>query len=135
MKLKTLSLCRDFVSFLSREAIIGQKYARVGDLLLTFRLLSTPYLSSESKLAYAYLFSHRHDVTGCRIPVLCRDLSMTPGRVQSALKELETKKHIKLITALRNDDLMIFAYYYDIVDPAKYGMLETEKEQYSVAYN
>lgn len=133
MRLKNLSLYREFLYLLSGEAILGQKYAKIGDLLLTFRLLNTPHLSSESKLTYAYLFSHRHDVTGCRIPILCKDLSMTPRQVRSTLKELENKKHIKLITALRNDDLSIFAYYYEIVDPAKYGMLALENEQYSAS--
>lgn len=125
MKFKTLSLCMD--------AITDPKYAKIGDLLLTFKLLNTPHLSSESKLTYAYLFFHRGDVTGCKIPVLCHDLSMTPGQVRSTLKELENKKHIKLITALRADDLSILTYYYDIVDPVKYGMLDLENEQYAAS--
>ncbi len=129
MKSKALSLCRGFLNFLSRDAVIDQDYAKIGDLLLTFKLLSTPHLSSESKLTYAYLFFHRHDVNGCKIPVLCKDLSMTPGQARGTLKELENKNHIKLITALRNDDLSNLAYYYDIVDPNKYGMLDLENEQ------
>ncbi len=128
MKLKTLSLCRKFLSYLRMGAFIGPKYAKIGDLTLTFSLLNSSQFPPECKLTYAYLFSHRHDVTGCRIPVLCENLSMTAGQIHSALKELENKKHIKLISAMRNDDLSIFAYYYEIVNPAKYGMLDLERQ-------
>jgi hypothetical protein len=128
MMLKAFSLCREFLSLLGMDAVIGPKYAKIGHLLLTFSLLNTPHLSSESKLVYAYLFSHRRDGTGCRIPVLSKDLSMTQGQVFSALKELEIKDHIKWATATRNDELSIFASYYEIVNPAKYGMLDLEEE-------
>lgn len=97
--LKTFSLCTKFLSHLGIDAIIGPKYTKIGHLLLTFSLVNTPHLSSESKLVYAYLFSHRRDGTGCRIPVLSKDLSMTQGQVFIALKELEITGHIKWATA------------------------------------
>jgi hypothetical protein len=123
--LKTFSLCRDFL-IRGIDDIIGPKYVKIGPIFLTFSLLKTPLLSSESKLVYAYLFSHRRDGTGLKIPVLSKDLLMTQGRVFAAVKELETKKHIKWSTATRNDELSIFASYYEIVNPAKYGMLNLE---------
>ncbi len=131
MSLKTFSLYKEFLNFLGGDAVFGPKYAQIGDLRLTFRLINTPRLSSESKLIYAYLFARREDGIGCRIPAMCEDLSMTPAQVHRTLEELESKNHIKLITALRNDDLSIFAYYYAIVDPAKYGMFDVEYEQYA----
>jgi len=55
---------------------------------------------------------------------------MTPVQLRNTLKELESKNHIVLITTLRNTDLSELTYYYDIVDPARYGMLELEAEQF-----
>jgi hypothetical protein len=126
--LKTFSLCRDFL-VRGIDDIIGPKYVKIGHLFLTFSLLKTPLLSSESKLVYAYLFSHRRDGIGCKIPVLSNDLSMTQGQVFSAIKELEIKNHIKWSTATRNDELSIFGSYYEIVNPAKYDMLDTENHK------
>jgi hypothetical protein len=124
--LKTFSLCRDFL-IRNIDDIIGPKYVKIGPVFLTLSLLETPRLSPESKLVYAYLFSHRRDGTGLKIPVLSKDLSMTQAQVFSAIKELEIKNHIKWATATRNDELSIFGSYYEIVDPVKYGMLDTEK--------
>ncbi len=131
MKLKTSSLYRDFVDFLRKEAKVPPKHAKIGDLLVTYKLINTPELSSESKLTYAYLFYHRDDVTGFRVPVLSQKLNMPPELIRSNLKELQTTKHIALITAIRNDDMSQISYFYRIVDPAKYGMLDLEKEQFT----
>lgn len=127
--LKTLSLYRDFVDFLRKEANVAPKYAKIGNLLLTYKLINTQELSAESKLTYAYLFYHRDDVTGFRVPVLSEKLDMPPELIRSNLKELQTTKHIALITAIRNDDMSQLSYFYKIVDPTKYGMLDLEKEQ------
>ena len=131
MKFKTLSLYGGFVNFLRRKAATAavQKYTKIGDLLLTLKLLNTAYLSSESKLTYAYIFFHRDEVAGFKIPVLSERLGMTPELIRNTLKELENKKHIILITALRADYLSQPAYYYKIVDPTKYGMLDLEEQQ------
>lgn len=129
MKFKTLSLYRDFVDFLRKKTATTQKHAKIGDLLLTLKLLNTAHLSSESKLTYAYLFFHRDDVAGFKVPVLSERLGMTPELIRNTLKELENKKHITLITVLRADYLSQLTYYYKIVDPAKYGMLDLEKQQ------
>jgi len=131
MKFKTLSLYGDFVNFLRRKAATAtvQKYTKIGDLLLTLKLLNTAHLSSESKLTYAYIFFHRDDVAGFKIPVLSERLGMTPELIRNTLKELENKKHIILITALRADYLSQPAYYYKIADPTKYGMLDLEEQQ------
>ena len=131
MKFKTLSLYRDFVDFLRREARMAPKHGQIGDLLLTFKLINTSELSSESKLTYAYLFYHRDDVAGFKVPVLSERLGMTPELIRCTLKELQITKHIALITALRNDDLSQLAYYYKIVEPTKYGMLDLEREQFT----
>jgi hypothetical protein len=131
MKLKTSSLYRDFVDFLRKEANVAPKYAKVGDLLLTYKLIDTAELSAESKLTYAYLFYHRNDVTGFRVPVLSEKLDMPPELIRGNLKELQTTKHIALITAIRNDDMSQISYFYKIVDPARYGMLALEKEQFA----
>ncbi len=131
MKFKTLSLYGDFVNFLRRKAATAtvQKYTKIGDLLLTLKLLNTAHLSSESKLTYAYIFFHRDDVAGFKIPVLSERLGMAPELIRNTLKELENKKHIILITALRADYLSQPAYYYKIVDLTKYGMLDLEEQQ------
>jgi len=129
MKLKTSSLYRDFVDFLRKEANVAPKYAKIGDLHVTYKLINSPELSSESKLTYAYLFYHRDDVTGFRVPVLSEKLNMPPELIRSNLKELQTTKHIALITAIRNDDMSQISYFYKIVEPARYGMLDLEKEQ------
>jgi len=131
MKFKPLSLYGDFVNFLRRKAATDavEKYTKIGDLLLTLKLLNTACLSSESKLTYAYIFFHRDDVAGFKIPVLSERLGMTPELIRNTLKELENKKHIILITALRADYLSQPAYYYKIVDPTKYGMLDLEEQQ------
>lgn len=131
MKFKTLSLCRDFVDFIRKEAHMVPKHGQIGDLLLTFKLINTSDLSSESKLTYAYLFYHRDDVAGFKVPVLSERLGMTPELIRSTLKELQITKHIALITALRTDDLSQLAYYYKIVEPTKYGMLDLEREQFA----
>ena len=102
-------------------------YARIGDLLLTFKLLNTPHISSESKLVYAYIFFHRHDVAGIRIPNISDSLGMPPVMIRMCLKELENKNHIKLITEKLIPDLCVRNYYYDIVDATRYGMLDLEK--------
>ena len=129
MKFKTLSLYRDFVDFLRKEANMAPKHAKIGDLLLTFKLINTSELSSESKLTYAYLFFHRDDVAGFKVPVLSERLGMASALIRSNLQELQNKKHIALITALRTDDLSQLSYFYKIVDLTKYGMLDLEKEQ------
>ncbi|MDH4241257.1 MAG: hypothetical protein OEW48_16995 [Phycisphaerae bacterium] len=129
--LKTLSLYRDFVDFLRKEANVAPKYAKIGNLILTYKLINTPELSAESKLTYAYLFYHRDDVTGFRVPVLSEKLGMAPELIRSNLKELQITKHIALITAIRNDDMSQLSYFYKIVDPTKYGMLDLEKEQFT----
>ena len=132
MKLNTLSLYRDFVDFLRKEAHAVPKHAKIGDLLLTFKLINTSDLSSESKLIYAYLFYHRDDITGFKVPVLSEKLGITPEIIRINLKELQITKHIVPITALRTDDLSQLSYFYKIVDPTKYGMLDLEKEQFSL---
>jgi hypothetical protein len=129
MKLKTLSLYRDFVDFLRKDAHAAPKHAKIGDLLLTFKLINTSDLSSESKITYAYLFFHRDDVAGFKVPVLSERLGMASALIRINLKELVNTKHIALITALRADDLSQLAYYYKIVDLTKYGMLDLEKGQ------
>lgn len=129
MKFKTLSLYRDFVDFLRKKTATTQKHAKIGDLLLTLKLLNTAHLSSESKLTYAYLFFHRDDVAGFKVPVMSERLGMTPELIRHTLKELANKNHIALITTLRSTDLTELTYYYKIVDPAKYGMLDLEEQQ------
>jgi len=99
------------------------KYARIGDLRLTFKLLNTAGLCAESKLTYAYLFFHRHDVTGFKVPVIGQKLGMTPKQIRNTLKELQSKNHIKLITTQQSADFSELTYYYEIVDPKRYGML------------
>ena len=132
MKLKTLSLYRDFVDFLRKEAHAVPKHGKIGNLLLTFKLINTSDLSSESKLIYAYLFYHRDDITGFKVPVLSEKLGIAPEIIRINMKELQITKHIALITALRNDDMSQLSYFYKIVDPTKYGMLDLEKEQFSL---
>ena len=129
MKFKTLSLYRDFVDFLRKKTATTQKHAKIGDLLLTLKLLNTAHLSSESKLTYAYLFFNRDDVAGFKVPVMSERLGMTPELIRHTLKELANKNHIALITTLRSTDLTELTYYYKIVDPAKYGMLDLEEQQ------
>lgn len=129
MKLKTLSLYRDFVDFLRKEAHRAPKHARIGDLLLTFKLVNTAELSSESKLTYAYLFFHCDDVTGVQVPTLSQQLGMTTEQTRSTLNELTSKNYIKLITTRKSADLSQLSYYYKIVDPTKFGMLGLENEQ------
>lgn len=131
MKLRTLSLYRDFVDFLRKEAHVAPKHVKIGDLLLTFKLVNTSDLSSESKLIYAYLFYHRDDITGFKVPVLSEKLGISPEIIRINMKELQITKHIALITALRNDDMSQLSYFYKIVDPTKYGMLDLEKEQFT----
>ena len=128
MKLKTLSLYRDFVDFLHKESHKTPKYAKIGDLLLPFKLINTAELSSESKLTYAYLFFHRNDIKGIRVLVLSRTLGMTPEQTRNTLNELTTKRHIKLITTRQSADLSELTYYYAIVNPEKYGMSDLEEE-------
>ena len=108
---------------------MAPKHAQIGDLLLTFKLLNTPELSSESKLTYAYLFFHRDDIAGFKVPVLSEKLGMPPALIRSNLQELQNTKHIALITALRDDNLSQLTYYFKIVDLTKYGMLDLEKKQ------
>lgn len=127
MKLRTLSLYADFLNFLRRQTTICQKHVKIGDLPLTFRLVNTAHLSAESKLTYAYLFFHRRDVTGFKIAVLSEELGMTPKQIRNTLKELQTLGHIKLITTQQAADLSELTYYYEIVDPSRYGMLGVEK--------
>jgi hypothetical protein len=131
MKLRTLSLYRDFVDFLRKEAHVAPKHAKIGDLLLTYKLINTSDLSAESKLTYAYLFYHRDDITGFKVPVLSEKLGMAPELIRSNLKELQITKHIAPITAIRNDDMSQLSYFYKIVEPTKYGMLDLEKEQFT----
>ena len=125
------SLCRDFLCLLCGRAPGVQEHVKIGDLLLTSKLVNTKHLSAESKLTYAYLFFHRREVTGFKIQLLSAELSMTPDQVRSTLKELEAKNHIVFLTALRNTDFSEPTYYYDIVNPARYGMLELEAEQFN----
>jgi len=130
MKLKTLSLYRDFVDFLRKEANMAPKHAQIGDLLLTFKLINTSDLSSESKLTYAYLFFCRDDITGIQIPVLSKKLGMTTEQTRNTLNELISKKHVKLITTRQSADLSNLTYYYAIIDPTRYGMLDLEKDRF-----
>jgi len=130
MKLKTLSLYTDFVDFLRREAHMPPKHVKIGDLLLTFKLINTPELSSESKLTYAFLFFCRDDITGIQIPVLSKKLGMTTEQTRSTLNELINKRHIKLITTRQSADLSNLTYYYAIIDPTRYGMLDLERDRF-----
>jgi hypothetical protein len=127
MQLKTLSLCRDFVSFVRREASTGRNHVKIGDLLLTFKLINAPDISSESKLTYAYLYFHRDDITGVKIPALSRALGMTPQQTRDCLNELISEGHIKLITTRQSADMSELTYYYAIVDPRRYGMHTLEE--------
>jgi len=130
MKLKMLSVYEEFVNFIRNQAAKIENHVKLGDLLLTFKLLNTVRLSSESKLTYAYLFFHRRDVTGFKIPILSDSIGMRPKLVRNVLQELESKKHIKLIRTEQTADLSGLTYYYEIVDPTRYGMLDLEKEQF-----
>ena len=96
-KVLSSSLCRDLLSLLCGRATGAKEHVAIGDLLLTFRLVNTKQLSAESKLTYAYLFFHRHDVTGFKIQHLSANLSMTPVQVRNTLRELESKNHIYII--------------------------------------
>lgn len=133
MKLKTLSLYRDFAGFLRRESHRAKtpKYAKIGDLLLPFKLINTAELSSESKLTYAYLFFHRNDIKGIRVPAVSRTLGMTPEQIRNTLNELTATQHIKLITTRQSADFSELTYYYAIVNPDKYGMSELDEEPFS----
>ena len=131
MKLKTLSLYKDFVDFLHRERHKAPKYAKIGDLPLPFKLINTAELSSESKLTYAYLFFHRNDIKGIHVLPLSRTLGMTPEQTRNTLNELTTKKHIKLITTRQSADLSELSYYYAIVNPDKYGMSGLDEEPFT----
>ena len=124
MQLKALSLCRDFVSFVRREASTGRNrnHVKIGDVLLTFKLINAPDISSESKLTYAYLYFHREDITGVKIPALSQALGMTPKQTRETLNELIAEEHIKLITTRQSADMSELTYYYAIVDPKRYGM-------------
>jgi hypothetical protein len=122
MQLKTLSVCRDFVSFVRREASTGRNHVKIGNLLLTFKLINAPDLSSESKLTYAYLFFHRDDISGVKIPALSRVLGMTPQQTRDSLNELISEGHIKLITTRQSADMSELTYYYAIVEPKRYDM-------------
>ena len=95
---------------------------------LTFKLLNTAHLSAESKLTYAHLFFHRQDVTGFKVPVISQKLGMTSEQIRSTLAELKAKNHIKLITTQQSADFSELTYYYEIVNPQRYGMLDLEKE-------
>lgn len=128
MKFKTLSLYTNFMKLLHKDTGTLTKYVRIGDMRLTFRLLNTAHLSAESKLTYAYLFFHRQDVTGFKVPVLSQKLGMTSEQIRSTLAELKTKNHIKLITTQQSADFSELTYYYEIVNPERYGMLDLEKE-------
>ena len=131
MQFKTLSLCRDFVSSVRKEASKGRKHVKIGDLLLTCKLINTPELSSESKLTYAYLFFHRDDVSGIKIPALSKALGMTPEQTRDTLSELISKEHVKLITTRQSADMSELTYYYAIVDLKRYGMPSLEKLRYA----
>ena len=129
MRFKTLSLYADFMDFLHKEAAQLQRHVRIGQLLLTFKLVNTANLSAESKLTYAYLFFHRHDISGIKVRVLSEKLGMTPGQIRNTLQELQGTKHIRLITTQQSADLRELTYYYEITDPTRYGMHTLEKEQ------
>lgn len=129
MKLKILSLYTDLMNLLHIETAAFRKYAKIGDLLLSFKLINTDCLSAESKLTYAYLFFHRHSVSGFKIRVLSHKLGMTDKQIRNALKELESKNHIELITTKQSVDLSELAYYYKILGPERYGMIDLEKKQ------
>jgi len=126
MKVKSLSLYADFLSFFRKRTVNAQKYVTFGDMRLSFKLLNTAALSAESKLTYAYLFHKRYDTTGVTVPGLSNILGIQPGLVRQSLKELEQKKHICLITAQPKPDQSAVVYYYNIVDQTRYGMLNTE---------
>jgi hypothetical protein len=131
MKLKTLSLYAYLINFLHIETAGLRKYVKIGDLLLSFKLINTDCLSAESKLTYAHLFLHRHNISGFKIRILCDKLGMTDKQIRNALKELEDKNHIELITTKQSVDLSELAYYYKVLSPELYGMLDMERKQLS----
>lgn len=128
MKLKSLSLYDDFLSLFRKTDLDSQKPVRLGDLQLSLKLLNTPQLWAEGKLIYAYLFLHRKDVTGVTVPKLSAALGIPPAIVRINLKELELKNHITLITAKPTPGLSEVVYYYNIVNHARYGMLNLENQ-------
>jgi hypothetical protein len=67
-------------------------------------------------------------VTGFKVPVLSQKLETTSEQIRSTLAELKAKNHIKLITTQQSADFSELIYYYEIVNPERYGMLELEKE-------
>jgi hypothetical protein len=127
MRFKTLSLYSDFIGLFRKRDPGGQKYVMLGDMRLSFKLLNTPAISAESKLVYAHLFLNRLDATGVTVDTLSDHLGIPQALVRQSLKELEYKKHICLVTAQPNADLSAVVYYYNIVDPRKYKMLDTNK--------
>ena len=125
MRFKTLSLYSDFMGLFRKREHARQKYVMLGDMRLTFKLLNTPAISAESKLVYAHLFLNRRDAAGVTVDTLSDHLGIPQALVRQSLKELEYKKHISLVTSQPNADLSAVIYYYDIVDPKKYKMLDT----------
>jgi hypothetical protein len=126
MKLKSLSLYGDFLNLFQKTDLDSQKTVRLGDLRLSLKLLNTPQLSAEGKLIYAYLFAHRQDVTGVTVPKLSAALGIPPTIIRINLNELELKNHITLITAKPTPGLSEIVYYYNIINHAKYGMLNLQ---------
>ena len=128
MKLKSLSLYDDFLALFQKTDLGSQKTVRLGELRMSLKLLNTPQLSAEGKLIYAYLFLHRQDVTGVTVPKLSAALGISPAIIRINLKELEFKNHITLITATPTPGLSEIVYYYNIVNHAKYGMLDLQNK-------
>jgi len=126
MKFRTLSLYADFLRLFRKMAVRPQNYVTLGDMRLSFKLLRTSAISAEAKLIYAYLFLHRLDNTGVTIPDLSCTLGIPPALTHEALRELQGKRHINLIATQPNHDTSALIYFYNIANPAKYGMLHLE---------
>jgi len=127
MWLKALFLWGGFLNMFRRGAAKPPEDVEIGDLPLSPKLLKTSRLSAESKLTYAYVFFHRNDVNGFTVRAVSDTLKMPPWLVRNTLQELERKHHIRLITAQPTHDSSELVYYYNVVDPRKYGMLDLEK--------
>ncbi|MHC4645737.1 MAG: hypothetical protein ACYTBJ_09540 [Planctomycetota bacterium] len=126
MKLKTLSLYADFLRLFHKKGAEAQNDLKLGNLRVSRKLLNTHRLSAEGKLTYAYLFHQRRDVTGITVPSLSTNLGIPPRLVRQTLKELELKRHIRLVTAQPSANMSEVVYYYNIVDPKKYGLPDVE---------
>jgi hypothetical protein len=128
VKVKTSSVYAAFSRFLRKGRVGVRRYVKLGDLRLSYTLLSTPRLLAESKLVYAYLFLHRQDASGVTIPALSDRLGIPQGLTRQTLNELEHKKHIRSITDRPISDPTQELYQYSVTDLKRYGMLDLENE-------